>query len=129
MENFRFNGVKNYLFLFFVFLFSVTKAQNIGDYGAISSGNLTGTIWGVWNGTSFVGHAVVLPTTTTKNVYIPAGIWQTNPVPSGTGRWTMLYTRVAYFNKNDLLRLYIYSDGAAANISDASLNIILLSQN
>ncbi|GEM_PF-1234328 len=61
----------------------------------------------------------------TSNSDIPDGIWDTN---SG-GRWTMLYTRIAYFNKNDQLRLYIYSDGATANISDASLNIVLLSQN
>ncbi|WP_162088213.1 hypothetical protein [Chryseobacterium aquaeductus] len=61
----------------------------------------------------------------TSNADIPEGIWDTN---SGN-RWTMLYTRVAYFNKNDQLRLYVYSDGAAANISDASLNIVLLSQN
>ena len=40
----------------------------------------------------------------TSNIDIADGIWQTN---SGT-RWTMLYTRIAYFNKNDLLRLYIY---------------------
>ena len=62
----------------------------------------------------------------TANADIPDGIWQTNP---GTARWTMLYNRIAYFNKGDLLRLYIYSDGAAAPISDASLNIALLSQN
>ncbi|MCU7618370.1 hypothetical protein NZ698_14310 [Chryseobacterium sp. PBS4-4] len=61
----------------------------------------------------------------TSNADIPEGIWDTN---SGN-RWTMLYTRVAYFNKNDQLRLYVYSDGATANISDASLNIVLLSQN
>ncbi|REC45379.1 MULTISPECIES: hypothetical protein [Chryseobacterium] len=61
----------------------------------------------------------------TVNSDIPEGIWDTN---SGN-RWTMLYTRIAYFNKNDQLRLYMYSDGATANISDASLNIVLLSQN
>jgi hypothetical protein len=61
----------------------------------------------------------------TSNADIPEGIWDTN---SGN-RWTMLYTRIAYFNKNDVLRLYVYSDGAVANISDASLNIILLTQN
>jgi hypothetical protein len=60
------------------------------------------------------------------NADIPDGIWQTNP---GTARWTMLYTRIAYFTKGDLLRLYIYSDGVTAPISDASLNIALLSQN
>jgi len=61
----------------------------------------------------------------TSNADIPEGIWDTN---SGS-RWTMLYTRIAYFNKNDVLRLYMYSDGANATISDASLNIVLLSQN
>lgn len=61
----------------------------------------------------------------TANSDIPEGIWDTN---SGS-RWTMLYTRIAYFNKNDQLRLYVYSDGAIANISDASLNIVLLGQN
>ena len=61
----------------------------------------------------------------TSNSDIPEGIWDTN---SG-GRWTMLYTRIAYFNKNDQLRLYMYSETTAANISDASLNIVLLSQN
>ena len=59
-----------------------------------------------------------------SNADIPDGIWQTN---TGT-RWTMLYTRIAYFNKGDLLRLYIYSDGATANLSDASLNIALINQ-
>lgn len=58
----------------------------------------------------------------TSNVDIPDGIWQTN---SGN-RWTMLYNRIAYFNQGDVLRLYIYSDGSVANLSDASLNITLL---
>ena len=61
----------------------------------------------------------------TTNSDIPDGVWQTN----NGNRWTMLYNRIAYFNKNDQLRLYIYSDGAVANISDASLNIVLLSEN
>lgn len=61
----------------------------------------------------------------TSNSDIPEGVWQTNY----GNRWTMLYTRIAYFNKNDLLRLYIYSDGSNANISDASLNIVQISQN
>ncbi len=61
----------------------------------------------------------------TSNSDIPDGIWDTN----SAGRWTMLYTRIAYFNKNDQLRLYIYSENTAAGISDASLNIVLLSQN
>ncbi|MEM0519290.1 beta strand repeat-containing protein [Aequorivita flava] len=60
----------------------------------------------------------------TSNADIPDGIWQTN---SGN-RWTMLYTRIAYFNQNDVLRLYIYSDGQQARLSDASLNITLLSK-
>ncbi len=55
----------------------------------------------------------------------PQGLWQSN---SGM-RWTMLYTRIAFFDQGDLLRLYIYSDGADADISDASLDIVLLSQN
>lgn len=58
----------------------------------------------------------------TSNVDIPEGIWQTN---SGY-RWTMIYNRIGYFNKGDLLRLFIYSDGTVANLSDASLNIVLL---
>ena len=61
----------------------------------------------------------------TSNADIPDGIWQTN---SGT-RWTMLYTRIAYFNQGDILRLYIYSDGQPGRLSDASLNITLLSKN
>lgn len=61
----------------------------------------------------------------TVNSDIPEGIWQTN---SGN-RWTMLYSRIAYFNRNDVLRLYMYSDGQVANISDASLNIVLLGDN
>lgn len=61
----------------------------------------------------------------TANSDIPEGIWDTNTL----GRWTMLYTRIAYFNKNDQLRFYIYSESANASISDASLNIVLLSQN
>lgn len=61
----------------------------------------------------------------TSNSDIPEGIWQTN-----TGnRWTMLYNRIAYFNKNDVLSLYMYSDGATASVSDASLNIVLLGDN
>jgi hypothetical protein len=60
----------------------------------------------------------------TTNADIPDGIWQTNP--SGAQRWTMLYTRLAYFNEGDLLRLYMFSDGTVANLSDASLNIALL---
>ncbi|SEF74566.1 hypothetical protein SAMN05421847_0802 [Halpernia humi] len=59
-----------------------------------------------------------------SNADIPDGIWQTN---SGN-RWTMLYTRIAFFNKGDVLRLYIYSAGAVANLSDASLNIALINQ-
>ena len=65
----------------------------------------------------------------TSNIDIPDGIWQTNPAPTGTGRWTMLYTRIAFFNQGDLVRLYMYSDGQIANLSDASLNIALLSLN
>lgn len=64
-----------------------------------------------------------------SNIDIPDGIWQTNPAPTGTGRWTMLYTRIAYFDQGDLVRLYMYSDGQVANLSDASLNITLLSLN
>lgn len=62
----------------------------------------------------------------TANVDIADGIWQINP---GGQRWTMLYNRIAYFNKGDLLRLYIYSDGGPANVTDASMNIALLNQN
>lgn len=65
----------------------------------------------------------------TANLDIPDGIWQTNPAPISTGRWTMLYTRIAFFNAGDLLRLYIYSDGQPALLSDASLNITLISLN
>lgn len=72
---------------------------------------------------------------TNRNIYqvvqaninsdIPDGIWQTNL----GGRWTMLFSRIAYFNKDDLLRLVCYSDGVDAYLSDASLNIVLLNQN
>ena len=65
----------------------------------------------------------------TSNIDIPDAIWTVNPTPLGQGRFTMLYTRIAYFNKGDLLRLYIYSDGVVANLSDASLNIAFLSEN
>lgn len=63
----------------------------------------------------------------TEQKDIPQGLWVRNP--QGGGRFTMLYNRLAYFNKNDQLRLFIYSDGAPANISDASLDIVLMSQN
>lgn len=63
----------------------------------------------------------------TTNADIPEGMWQTNP--AGGNRWTMAYDRIAYFNQGDLIRLYIYSDNAQANISDASLNVTLLSAN
>lgn len=59
----------------------------------------------------------------TDNIDIPDGIWQTN---SGA-RWTMLYTRIANFTAGTGLRLYIYSDGVEAKLSDASLNISLIS--
>lgn len=39
----------------------------------------------------------------TVNADVPDGIWQTNPAPTGTRRWTMLYVRVAYFNEGELL--------------------------
>lgn len=58
------------LTLLFGFL---TSAQNIGDYGAIASGNWDSEIWGVWDGTQFAGPAQTLPTTTTQDVYIPQG--------------------------------------------------------
>lgn len=58
----------------------------------------------------------------TVNADIPDGIWQTN-----TGRrWTMLYTRIVNLNQGDLLRLYMFSDGLVAELSDASLNIVLI---
>jgi hypothetical protein len=60
------------------------------------------------------------------NADIPEGIWQTNIDSSVARRWTMLYVRIAYFNEGDLLRLYTYSDGEGANLSDASLDITLL---
>lgn len=64
------------------------------------------------------------------NVDTPEGIWQTNyTLPTGTRRWTMLYNRVAFFDKGDQLRLYIYSDLLPAQLSDASLNITILSPN
>lgn len=70
----------------------------------------------------------VYQTVHTSNADIPDGVWQTNALV-GAGRFTMLYNRIAFFNKGDLLRLVFQSDGAAANISDASLNISLLSVN
>jgi hypothetical protein len=106
--------------------------------------NIGGGIWSTTNntfsvpisGTYIIKSSVrLVDGTSSRNVFqavnntnadIPDGIWQTNP---GTARWTMLYTRIAYFTKGDLLRLYIYSDGVTAPISDASLNIALLSQN
>lgn len=58
----------------------------------------------------------------TNNTDIPDGLWQTN-----TGnRWTMLYTRIVRLNQGDLLRLYTYSDGRTVELSDASLNIVLI---
>lgn len=64
----------------------------------------------------------------TSNQDIPEGVWQTNP--SGTNvRWTMPYTRIAYFNQGATIRLYTYSDGTNAVLSNASLYIILLSTN
>ena len=71
----------------------------------------------------------------TENRDIPEGIWQTNydrtTIPTGTGynRFTMLYNRIAYFDKGSKVRLYIYSDGAEAKLSDASLDIVLISAN
>ena len=62
----------------------------------------------------------------TLNADVPDGIWQTNPAPAGTRRWTMLYVRIAFFNEGESLRLYTFSDGTGANLSDASLNITLL---
>jgi hypothetical protein len=61
----------------------------------------------------------------TVNADVPDGIWQTN-TGGGTQRWTMLYVRIAYFNEGESLRLYMYSGGAVANLSDAALNITLL---
>ncbi|QOW11307.1 hypothetical protein Q73A0000_13530 [Kaistella flava (ex Peng et al. 2021)] len=72
------------------------------------------------------GSRNIFQAVNTSNSDNPDGIWQTNP---GTQRWTMLYTRIAYFNKGDLLRLYIYSDGGTADLINASLNIALLNQN
>lgn len=67
----------------------------------------------------------------TSNADIPEGIWVKTPDYSGggTGRYTMLYNRIAYFNKDDKLRLYIYSANLSASISDASMNIVLVSAN
>lgn len=66
------------LTLLFGFL---TSAQNIGDYGAIASGNWDSAIWGVWDGSAFVGPATTLPAGgTTKDVYIPAGISVNGPI-------------------------------------------------
>ena len=41
----------------------------------------------------------------------------------------MSYVRIGYFNRGEKLRLYIYSDGQDAKISDASLSIVSLSLN
>jgi hypothetical protein len=71
------------------------------------------------------GSRNVFQAVNTTNADIPDGLWQTN---SGS-RWTMLYNRIASFNAGDVLRLYIYSDGAVAEISDASLNIVFVGAN
>lgn len=107
-------------------------AQNIGG-GIWSVANNTYTI--PVSGTYLIKSSIrLVDGSTGRNMFqavhtansdIPEGIWQTN---SGN-RWTMLYNRIAYFNRNDVLRLYIYSDGQVANISDASLNIVLLGDN
>jgi hypothetical protein len=106
--------------------------------------NIGGGVWNAANNTyaAPVSGTYIIKSTirltdgsSSRNVYqavntvnsdIPDGVWQTN---SGSGRWTMLYTRIAYFNQGDLMRLYMYSDGTPATVSDASLNISLLSPN
>lgn len=67
----------------------------------------------------------------TANADTPQGIWQTVTHPtvgSGTKRWTMLYTRVAYFDAGVKLRLVTYADGQNLSISDAALDIVLLGE-
>ena len=105
--------------------------------------NVGGGIWSVTNNTytvpvsgtyiikssirlvDFSSSRNVFQAVGTVNADVPDGIWQTN-TGGGTQRWTMLYVRIAYFNEGDLLRLYTFSDGEEADLSDASLNITLL---
>lgn len=114
-----------------------TVSKNIGD-GTWDTAANTYTV--PVNGTYLIKSSVrltdgsaqrnIFQAVNTSNVDTPEGIWQTNyTLGTGNRRWTMLYTRVAYFNKGDVLRLYIYSDGSAATLSDASLNIALISPN
>ena len=117
-----------------------------GDFRTVPLNQVTSIGGGTWSptnytykipvsGTYFIKSSIrLVDGSVTRNIFqavhtsnsdTPEGIWQTN---SGN-RWTMLYSRVAHFNKNDDLRLYIYSDSQNANISDASLNIVFLADN
>lgn len=72
-----------------------------------------------------------------NNVDTPEGIWSVTPDPNQFPayapnyhlRFTMLYNRIAFFNKGDKITLYIRSEDQPANISDASLDIVSISTN
>lgn len=126
---------------------STSASISAGAFNTVPISTVTKNIGGgVWNTTNYTysvpisgtylikssvrlvdGSSIrnIFQSVNTSNVDIQEGIWQTS---SGL-RFTMQYIRIAYFNAGDLLRLYIYSDGAVANVSDASLNIVLISQN
>lgn len=106
-----------------------------GTYIIKSSIRLTDNTVTVSNGNTASPSRNIYQAVHTSNTDIPDGVWQTNPdktvYPASTGfnRFTMPYFRIGYFNAGDKLRLYIFSDGTAANISDASLNIVSVSSN
>lgn len=85
--------------------------------------------------------ATVVPNSgTSRDVYIcigttlgdqPYGVWTQNStfVSNTQKRWTDFYMRIAYLNKGDVIQLFTYSSGTTMSLSDASLDIVYLTQN
>lgn len=137
-KNYFVKALMKGLSLLFIFLMSVFSfAQNIGDYGATQDGFWSGTIWGTWNGTAFVG-ATSLPTNTTKNIYIPEGI----KVNTGSANLTV-YVGNVYVNgefqiaaanftfgsATTFIRVYGETNGTLRWVGPANGNYLTLSPN
>lgn len=124
------------LTLLFGFL---TSAQNIGDYGAIASGNWGSAIWGTWDGSAFVGPATTLPAGgTTKDVYIPQG----RIVSTGTanlsvnvgnlyvhGEFQIAAANFTFSSSTKFIRVYGETGGTVRWVGPANGNYLTMAPN
>ena len=82
-----------FLVLSILFIFSLFKAQNVGDFKSISSGTWTSSsIWNIWNGTAWVATTSYPGQTSgTYTVYVSSGNIVSTPSSNTTYSFGNLY--------------------------------------